>query len=578
MAATFTLQTSSYDGRYLKLTCTQVQKIQDNQSEIQWKLESIGGSVNYYATGPTKVWINGELVFTRARLSNDFPAIKGSVSGYTFVNHNADGKKTISVTLQTGIYTSAVGSYGGSWILDAIPRAASLNSATNFTDEENPTITYTNSAGNNASALQAYIYASDYSTVLVGAKNLNKTGASYTYSLTAAERQTLRKATKTNTLKVYFVIKTTINGATYNSNWVEKTMTIVNANPTVLSAEVVDINETTFALTDDTSRIVKGVSTAQYNIIANANKDATITSYAVTCGSAKSTGASGSFTNAQSNVFEYTVTDSRGNTTTGKITKTLVNYVKPTCNQSIKIELTGETEAKATVSVNGNYFNGSFGAVANTLTLQYRIATNDGSYSSWKAISATPTYRSNTYSLSYTITGLTYTNSYKIQTRAKDKLNTKNSSVYVAKLQPVFDWSNTDFSFNVPVSIEGNALNDFVIETGTASMGSNGTWYWRKWKSGRAECYGRRNYGNMGVSTTWGALYMSDTFEQALPDGLFTATPESIEINTSAGAFIIGTSTIDPSKSSTGGFRVARGESATLSQVKIGFNVIGRWK
>ena len=43
------VQTSSHDGRYLKLTVTQTKGTSEqNYSTINWTLESIGGSVNYY--------------------------------------------------------------------------------------------------------------------------------------------------------------------------------------------------------------------------------------------------------------------------------------------------------------------------------------------------------------------------------------------------------------------------------------------------------------------------------------------------------------------------------------------------
>ena len=44
------VQTSSYDGRYLKLTVYEESySIANNTSTVRWTLESIGGSVNYYS-------------------------------------------------------------------------------------------------------------------------------------------------------------------------------------------------------------------------------------------------------------------------------------------------------------------------------------------------------------------------------------------------------------------------------------------------------------------------------------------------------------------------------------------------
>lgn len=574
MANTYTLQTTSYDGRYLKLTCTQTQNIAANTSTINWTLESLGGSYNYYHTGPTTVKINGVQVYYKARATDTFPAIKGSTSGTLTVNHNTDGKKAISVSLATAIYTASVSTYSGTWTMDTIPRAATLNSATNFTDEGNPTITYTNAAGANASTLEVYMYANNKSTVLVGAKSLSKTGTSFTYALTDAERNTLRGATTTNTLNVQFRIKTVIAGNTYWSEWMGKQMSIINANPTV-SMTVIDNNPTTVELTGNSNKIVKGHSTAYYEITATPKKGGTIASYEVVCGGEKESGAKNSFLNAPSNVFTYTVKDSRGNTTTGTITKLLVDYVSLTCNQKVDISLTGETSAAITVEASGNYFRNSFGSVSNTLTIQYRMATNSSSYSSWQTVSATPTYSGNTYKVSYTISGLNYSNSYKIQTRAKDKLNIRNSYAYTAKLQPVFDWSSTDFNFNVPVKIGGVEI-DYIEAQGI----SNG-WYYRKWHNGIMECWCTKQI-TTDVNNAWGNVYVSGILADTnlTYPFAFTETP-ILNVNLmpfGSGGTLMPPGTAYGSNTKTGAFEITRGTSITNAQYLIAYQAIGKWK
>jgi hypothetical protein len=176
---------------------------------------------------------------------------------------------------------------------------------------------------------------------------------------------------------------------------------------------------------------------------------------------------------------------------------------------------------------------------------------------------------------------LSYDKSYVFQCRAVDKLATIASGQYTVRLLPIFDWGENDFNFNVPVSFQGEQMVDFIVEQGTASMGSNGTWYWSKWKSGKAECYGVRNYGNMAVTTAWGGLYRSESFNQSLPSGLFNATPAVINIEyrgSNYGGWIAKHEATTPSATNSGGFIVVRPASATISQAYIGFHVIGRWK
>ena len=58
------VQTSSYDGRYLKLTVYEESyRIANNTSTVRWTLESIGGSANYYTIYNWGVWVNGQQIY-----------------------------------------------------------------------------------------------------------------------------------------------------------------------------------------------------------------------------------------------------------------------------------------------------------------------------------------------------------------------------------------------------------------------------------------------------------------------------------------------------------------------------------
>lgn len=218
MAASFTVNSGSYQGRYLSLTCTQTIDIAANLSRIDWTLTSTGGSVNYYTTGPTTVSIGGRTVYSigqKTYTSQQFPAAKGSVSGTEYFNHNADGTLSLWVGLSTAIYYSTVNSYGGTWYLDTIPRAAQLLSAPNFNaNNDKPTVTYSNPAGT-AADVQVSIYNPDGNTHYAGYRSASATGTSYTFNLTTDERNALINAVPsgTDTMYVNFYIRTLINGA-----------------------------------------------------------------------------------------------------------------------------------------------------------------------------------------------------------------------------------------------------------------------------------------------------------------------------------------------------------------------------
>ncbi len=117
----------SYEGRYLQLTITESVNVAANTSTLTWVLQSLGGSVNYYTTGPTTVTINGTQVYYKARTAwstSQFPAAKGSTSGTITVAHDSNGSKSISVGFSTAIYTSTVTEHGGTMALSNIDRAA----------------------------------------------------------------------------------------------------------------------------------------------------------------------------------------------------------------------------------------------------------------------------------------------------------------------------------------------------------------------------------------------------------------------------------------------------------------------
>ena len=74
----------------------------------------------------------------------------------------------------------------------------------------------------------------------------------------------------------------------------------------------------------------------------------------------------------------------------------------------------------------------------------------------------TVTLDGNTYSATSEIAGLDYKVAYVFQVYAKDALKTVYSAEKRVKASPVFDWSENDFRFNVPVSMSDNRLSELA--------------------------------------------------------------------------------------------------------------------
>lgn len=392
------------------------------------------------------------------------------------ISHNLDGTSgdiTASYNYDNGWATGS-----GSKKITTIPRQATITSAPNFNDEQNPTITYSNPAGNAATSLMACI-SLDATKDDIAYRDINKSGTSYTFNLTEEEREVLRKAcTTSKNREVIFYVRTKIGDQTFYST-LKKTLTIVNAEP-LLEASVEDSNSSTLALTGNKDIFVKYKSNALYSMSATALKGATIKSYKVNCGNKSSTLQNGTINEVESGTFTFTVTDSRGYTSTIELKKTLIDYVPVTC---VFKPNTPSADGEMKFSIDGNCFNGSFGTFENQIFIQYRYKSEqEENYSEWKEIENV-NYDNNKYHASGIIDDLNYMYQYTFQARIMDSLQLSNSDEYVIRVMPVFYWGNEMFFFNVPVSIMG-IEQDYIVE-----KGSDGLWNYTKWASGQCELY-----------------------------------------------------------------------------------------
>jgi hypothetical protein len=381
-------------------------------------------------------------------------------SGTETCTHNNDGSKTISfsfsITDSTGwSFAPGNASASGTMALTQIPRKATITSAPNFTDVENPTIKYYNPAGNAVSGLAVCISLTGEATD-IAYRDVSKTGTSYTFNLTEAERNVLRNATSGNSRTVYFYLRTII-GDSREFHPKAVTFSISNGEP-IVTASVVDTNSTTIALTGDKNKLVKYYSNAQATMTATAQKGASIDEslYIIRNGNKTGYGKSYTFNNVDSNTFTFSAEDSRGNVGTTSLTPTMVAYIKPTCHISNNRP---DALGNMTVACSGNYFNGSFGAVSNTLTVQYRYKVSGGTFSSWANMTATKS--GNTYyaSADFSIPSFSQSLYYVFETRATDKLSTATSAASNVKSTPIFHWGESDFVFEVPVTFNAGVNN-----------------------------------------------------------------------------------------------------------------------
>jgi hypothetical protein len=392
MASSGSFNTSAYSSRYLTFSWwVNSQDIGNNKTNIGWKLVGAGGTTtSWYTSGNFKVVINGSTVYsssTRISLYNGTTVASGSLDIY----HDSDGNKTFSASAEAGIYYVAVNCSGsGSWSLPQIARYSVISSADNFNDEGNPSMSFTNPSGGYF-ALKAKIEAGGNTQLIT--RTLSSTATSCTFSLSDSERNTLRNlCTTSNSLSVRFTICCMSGSTELSSSYLDRTMTIVNGNPTFTSSNITykDSNATTTNVTGNNQQLVQNLSNLYVTISsATGKKGASISKYEATInGTTKSLTASGNIDfgviNSSSNLtLSVKVTDSRGNTTTATKTVTFLAWSLPSAIISLKRKNNYEDETYLTVNASYSSVNSK-----NKLTIQYQYKkTTESTYSTATTLS-----------------------------------------------------------------------------------------------------------------------------------------------------------------------------------------------
>lgn len=452
MASTFTLTSKKYDGRYLEVVLKQVKNIASNTSDIQWTLTVAGGDSNYYSTGPTTVKINGTQTCYYARKSyttKEFPAARGSVSGKVTVKHNDDGSCTIPVSLTTAIYTSTTSTVSGNWVLDTIPRAASIGASdANIGSVSTVSVgitskSFTHSVAYKFGNLAGYITANGS----LSSAEVKLTSASIPFKLPEsfyAQIQDAPYGTCTLTCKTYS--GSTQIGQAQTCSFKAK------ADPDVcrpvVDGTVVDVNEKTVALTGNPNKLVRFMSKAQCAIDVRLQKSAGSVSQRKIGGVAVKED-----TRIIENVFAegdvlnvlFEATDSRGYSGAKTVPVEMIPYIQLTNNASVK--RTDPTSGNAELTLKGDYFKGSFGAADNFLTASYSINGGD-------PIPVEVLPENASYKVNISLKKLNYQTTHRIEVTVGDALKTVSKTLTLGKGIPVFDWGENNFAFHVPVNFD----------------------------------------------------------------------------------------------------------------------------
>ena len=434
--------TAKHGSIGLNLSWTATQNVAANQSTIKWTLKSNGTmSSGYYVQGgPISAYINGTRVFYQSGRFN----VRGDggykKTGTIVVNHNEDGSKNVAMSISAALYSASQNCTGSkTFTLDKINRYAAITDAQDFNDTDNPVINYNNYAGELVDSLQACI-SLDGTTDNIAYRDLNKLGDSYTFNLSSAERNTLLSATpNSNTLNVYFIVKTVIGGNTFTSS-LQKTMTVVNAAPTITDPAYLDTNPTTTAITLNNQQIIQAISTVDFTFLAlTALKSATLTSIAIKVNAVTVTeslsGSSvsnktisfGAIDSASDLSAEITLTDSRGNSTTINLPVTMLSWILPTAIITCARRQNFYAETFITVDA-------SISSLDNKNSMEIKYRYKEQGTQNW---SAYVTIQDNTQASINAPDGLDNTKNYDIQVLITDRIGSTTYNLTVNKGIPL---------------------------------------------------------------------------------------------------------------------------------------------
>ena len=390
-------------------------------------------------------------------------------SGKLTVAHDADGGKDMSFDVWIPSAQDVAPTYGppeirltGTWKLTTIPRASSL-SAINADIGSDTLITISR-------ASSAFTHTVTYRFGELSGTIAAKTAAtsipwtvpeSFYTQIPNAKYGTVTLTCQTYSGSTLVGTKT----ATFRATASEEA-----CKPSV-SGTVTVTDALSKSLTGSDNRVIRYVSTVEASITAGAKNGAAIEKRTV---NGKTLTGALDFPKAETGQFVFAATDSRGYTGSKTVNADLVPYIPLTLTALVSRKTpTGDI---VTLDIKGNFWEGSFGAADNALSLSCQYRTGSGE---WSQAVPIPDARisQNTYNVSAEISGMDYRESYVFRLIAGDSAMELTREISISAGVPVFDWGKEDFELHVLLKaveaiFSGTVtLNKTTDASGTADNG-----------------------------------------------------------------------------------------------------------
>ena len=214
--------------------------------------------------GTWQLSINGVVYSIIANKTFNFTTDTIVISNTVTVPHNPDGTKTCVIEVTGGISgTSYTWTNAKSEVqLETITVKATILTATDFLDTENPTLTFTNPKNYPVQFKLEDI--NSHTDLIVTEKLVDYVGDSYTFNLTNEQREILRVASQNySKFPIRFTISSYIPSdsltPTYWS-WLDRTMTVTSGMPVFSNFNHEDIEPVTLDITGDSSVYIQNLS------------------------------------------------------------------------------------------------------------------------------------------------------------------------------------------------------------------------------------------------------------------------------------------------------------------------------
>ena len=432
--------TDSGKTKTVILNWTATQSVANNQTTISWELVGGGTSSGYVVVSELRVKIDGTEVYYRSHSEHTNCYIGTKLaSGTHTVTHANDGTKSVTISVEAGIYNWAINKSGSStFTIDTIPRASSITSASNVTLGNACSIKWTPNAASFRYKIKFSIGSWNYTT---GAIHPNTTSAytytSYTIPLAAANQlPSATSGTMTATLYTYSNSgATTQIGSAATKNF---TVTVPSTVIPTVGTVTATIDNSGNSVVNGWGLAVAGYTKVKVSASASGAYSSTVNSFTLSSGYSTTVNGSslnytgGIISSSGNKSFGVVAKDSRGRSS-AKVTSNVITFYAYT-----KPSITAFTAARDEINPNKMIItaNWSFASVngknSTTATLYYKKSTT----SSWTTYGAIEKNTSTELT-----TDFDQTSSYNFKVVVTDALsNSAQDEVFVSTIQVLLDF------------------------------------------------------------------------------------------------------------------------------------------